>query len=198
MQDNKRFDQIQTNISENVDNKIETDVSKNKTDNEYEDNEYEDMPELVSDSEDETFNKIQNILTTSQLFHMENLNKCLSEKINQFEDNISESLNSHNNEENEEDLDKELESELNELKIDTSYVLMIDSMPICCSNSFKTLQDHCDDLIKQTVAKYMNNNNVYVSNNGLGDYSVTVSYKNSIWPIEQCVGRFTINKVKYV
>ena len=55
-----------------------------------------------------------------------------------------------------------------------------------------------DILIKETVAKYMESNNVYVSNNGAGDYTVSILYKNSIWPVEKCIGRFLINKVKYV
>ena len=55
-----------------------------------------------------------------------------------------------------------------------------------------------DILIKETVAKYMESNNVYVSNNGVGDYTVSILYKNSIWPVEKCIGRFLINKVKYV
>jgi hypothetical protein len=43
----------------------------------------------------------------------------------------------------------------------------------------------------------MDANNVYVSNNGVGDHTVSLMYKNSLWPVEKCVGRFVIKKVDY-
>ena len=78
------------------------------------------------------------------------------------------------------------------------YVLSVDNISICCSQSFETLQEKMDILIKEIVSKYMESNNVYVSNNGDSDYTVSIIYKNSIWPVEKCVGRFVINKVKCV
>jgi hypothetical protein len=43
---------------------------------------------------------------------------------------------------------------------------------------------------------YVENNNIYVTNNEYGQYKLSVKDKNSIWPIERSLGNFVINKVK--
>jgi TATA-binding protein-associated factor Taf7 len=206
IQENKN---IKDNITDNVKDNITDNINDNVTDNK--DNEYDDMPPLIEE-EDNKYLEIEELISMMKKFLIqENKDKNEDENENEEEDeNENEDENEDENEnededenedENEDELDKELEEELNELNYknsDMSYVLCLDGNPVSCSNSFKNLQNFCNTLIQETVVKYMDNNNVYVSNNGEGDFSVSVLYKNLLWPIEKCVARFVIKKVRKI
>ena len=162
------------------------DVTNDIAHSSLQDDDYKDMPPLIDDIEYseqkiiEEIDKFQKIMLSNTPIPSQNNNEL------QDSDNKDESDESDNNDEDSDE----------ENKLD--YVLCLDDIPLCSSNSFKNLQQHSDNLIKDMVAKYMDTNNVYVSNNGVGDYSVSVRYKNSIWPVEKCVGRFVIQKIKRV
>jgi hypothetical protein len=183
MENNTVIDQKSQNISNILEfTEKSSDPSENNSRTDY-----EDMPPLIDDIEYIKNNETNNILKKLMMEQFENIKK--------YQDEYEKS---------EYELDKDIQEELNELTTNDfdndndSYVLSFDGIPICCSSHFDALQKKSDELIKETVAKYMDSNNVYVSNNGKGDYSISVLQKNSIWPVEKCVGRFIISKVKYV
>jgi len=79
-----------------------------------------------------------------------------------------------------------------------TYVLTVDNIPIFCSNSFALLEKKSEDFIKKISIKYMDSSNVYVSNNDVGDYTVSILSKNSIWKIEETIANIKISKVGFV
>lgn len=205
MENKQTEEQNNQNVSENA-----------KFSENYE--EYNDMPPLVCDTEEEhnleKLDKKTDNLEKEKSEMKETTNE-VKETTNDDDDNDDDD-NDDNNDDNEEKsnfleyINHMLETSqknhvknMNEMLFDNfkekeTYILTVNNEAICCSNYFESLQKYSDNLIKETVSKYMDNNNVYVSNNGDGVQTVTVSYKNSIWPLERCVGKFVIKKIMCV
>ena len=78
----------------------------------------------------------------------------------------------------------------------TIYSLNIDDITVACSKSFSALNSKMDDIIREYTVKYMENNNIYVSNNSVGNCNVSIIPKNSVWPIEKNIGNFSIKKIR--
>ena len=116
-----------------------------------------------------------------------------NEEYKDYEEEVKEEEDEE--EEEDEDYEEEVKEEEEEEEDNHMYVLSLDNIPIGCG-SFEALDNNAQELIKKMAINYMDNNNIYVSNNKAGEYNLSITYKNSIWPVEKSLGNFVINKVK--
>uniref|UniRef100_A0A6C0KCZ0 Uncharacterized protein n=1 Tax=viral metagenome TaxID=1070528 RepID=A0A6C0KCZ0_9ZZZZ len=156
-----------------------------------EEDDYSDMPELVSDNED-----------TRKYAE-------ICESINYIKDSFPSPIHNDNNNDTSDSEDETVECDENKDddnedecdEIEPVFVLSDEKSPIRYSDQFQTLSLFRDTLVKKETSKFVGSGKIYVSHNS-DDITDTTSLsymdRNLLWNTERLLKTFTIHRINKI
>jgi hypothetical protein len=170
----------------------ETSVKPQTPPSTFDEDDYSDMPELVSDNEDTKTRKYE---------------KEIGDSINYIKDSFPSPVNNDNNDTSDSE-DETVECDENkdedEEECDENepvFVLSDEKSPIRYSDQFQTLSLFRDSLVKKETSKFVGSGKIYVSHNS-DDITDTTSLsymdRNLLWNTERLLKTFTIHRINKI